>query len=843
MTENKQSKPLHFEISSALKSVIGRDLITNDFIAIFELVKNSFDANAKNVNLLFEDHDGKIEKIFIIDDGKGMSYEDLVNKWLFVAYSAKKDGSEDNESHKIYAGNKGVGRFSCDRLGGRLRLQSKSVQDQSVHILDVDWGKFEKDAKLKFENIDVKHEVASKFYLPNGILHHQNAGVILEISDLREPDSWDRTKLKRLRTNLAKLINPFGNVTSSITLNMFCQREKALDDKLQNQYSENISLNPADPIDPPSLVNGPVVNDIFNILRDKTTSLMVELDTNNHFVTTLIDRGELIYCIQEGTSQYPLLADSEFSCQIFSLNQSAKALFKRRTGIHSVAFGSLFLFRNGFRVMPIGDETDDSWGIDRRHQQGHSRTLGTRDIMGRVDIAGPETKFKETSSRDGGLVETEASSQLFEYVFKKCIRRLEQYVVGVTWQDSIDKHHETAQRLNLDENRANIIELVSKLAGAKDIELVDYSRNLVDVLNEKSLYFESSVEKLANIAENLQNDELQQNVERARKRFAELKKAEEEARNIASRELKARLEAEKQTKIEMKLRADAEKRAEEENRLKQEAELRAHKESDLKRQAEIKADQESQLKQLAELQAKKINSAYEEEKKRNLFLLSHENRDVDQLESFLHQIIIYTSAAKQKITSTLIKLNNDNEINKDELTSSLSDLLESVEKIMTTSRFATSANFKLDSTKITDDIAIYIKEYLERISTAYNSRIQIKVDSDSKKFVTTFTPIELGMVLDNLVSNSKKARSSFIHFVLKNEGNSVLNITATDNGKGLDHSILETERIFEKGVTTTRGSGLGLFHCRKQIEKMGGEIFITEEQPPHGFRISIRLRK
>ena len=162
---------------------------------------------------------------------------------------------------------------------------------------------------------------------------------------------------------------------------------------------------------------------------------------------------------------------------------------------------------------------------------------------------------------------------------------------------------------------------------------------------------------------------------------------------------------------------------------------------------------------------------------------------------------------------------------------------------MTTSRFATSANFRLDSTKITDDASIYIKDYLEKISTAYNSRIQIKVDTDGKGFVTTFTPIELGMALDNIVSNAKKARASLINFEIKREGNNVLNITATDNGKGLDKSILEKQRVFEKGITTTRGSGLGLFHCKKQIEKMGGEISISEQQPRQGFKILIRLRK
>ena len=83
---------LSFKISAGLKNIIGRDLITDDFIAVFELVKNSFDAYAKNVTIEFLP-----DKIIIADDGKGMDLNDLNEKWLFVAYSAKKDGKEDDE--------------------------------------------------------------------------------------------------------------------------------------------------------------------------------------------------------------------------------------------------------------------------------------------------------------------------------------------------------------------------------------------------------------------------------------------------------------------------------------------------------------------------------------------------------------------------------------------------------------------------------------------------------------------------------------------------------------------------------------------------------------------------
>lgn len=117
-----------FKISSALKNIIGKELITDDFIAVYELVKNAFDANAREVEIVFEGLKSENPRIIIKDNGDGMNDDDLKNKWLFVAYSAKKleqDYRDKIKSNRIYAGAKGIGRFSCDRLGAKLKLTTK----------------------------------------------------------------------------------------------------------------------------------------------------------------------------------------------------------------------------------------------------------------------------------------------------------------------------------------------------------------------------------------------------------------------------------------------------------------------------------------------------------------------------------------------------------------------------------------------------------------------------------------------------------------------------------------------------------------------------------------------
>ena len=131
----------YFKISSGLKNLIGSELITDNFVAVFELVKNSFDAKASEVKIIFDNIYSDNAKIIIQDNGKGMDYDDLINKWLFVAYSAKRDGTEDsNKQINYYAGAKGVGRFSCDRLGRYLNLVTiKDKQNAQIENLFVDW--------------------------------------------------------------------------------------------------------------------------------------------------------------------------------------------------------------------------------------------------------------------------------------------------------------------------------------------------------------------------------------------------------------------------------------------------------------------------------------------------------------------------------------------------------------------------------------------------------------------------------------------------------------------------------------------------------------------------------
>ncbi|TIR14707.1 MAG: hypothetical protein E5X34_32150 [Mesorhizobium sp.] len=780
----ESGKSLHFDVSAGLKRVIGRDLITDDEVAIFELVKNSFDAGATIVQVRFEGN-----SIWLVDDGQGMTLNDITSKWLFVAYSSKRLSTPDSFREQIaerrhFAGSKGIGRFSSDRLGQELVMQTRSRTEPAgiVHQIEVNWQAFEEDETKHFETVLLNYEQRSNFDLPEDLVLPAY-GTALKIQRTRV--GWDRHRILHLKTSLAKLINPFGSATDGFRIEIIAPAEKGRDLEIVMSASRK-GEGPA----PNEIVNGEVGNFIFATLRDKTTFIDVSFSVDGKSITTtLTDRGELVFRIRE-PNPFSLLTQSGFGCQLFYLNQSAKMTFARRMGIPSVRFGSVFLFRNGFRVYPIGEDGDDWFGIDARKQQGYARFLGTRDIIGRIEVSGTEEEFKEASSRNQGLIETASVKELRECFREYCLRRLERYVVPVSWVDKGEKFAEDLSRLMTDSGRARVAMAVARLIDAPEVELLDYSRKLIGVLNERSSQFEESLASLRAIADKTQDNELHTNLERAERRFEELKAAEAEAVRVAEEERKAKEVA----------------------------------------QAAAEA---------AEAQVARVTESLVEERKRSLFLASITSLDAQNIINMHHQITIYAADLKQQVENCLAAA-RAGELNMDDLVARLEQVAFLNQKVLSISRLATKANFRLESDTIEDDLAVYIEDYILQGAIPFlGGGIQVRVENTSAEFVRRFRPMEVAIVIDNLVNNARKAKATEIRFRLSKSDKNTLVMEVSDDGTGLPKDVEELDRIFELGFSRTAGSGLGLYHVRQVLGEMGGGISIVPSEKGASFLVRI----
>ena len=534
--ENEQPND-KFRISSALKTIIGRELITDDFVAVFELVKNAFDAHARNVEIRFEGLTTDDPKLIIKDDGKGMTADDIDNKWLFVAYSAKREGTEDDAEGKpkdyrdkistarTFAGAKGVGRFSCDRLGRYLNLYSRAKSSGPFEHLKIDWQDFEQDSSKEFVDISMARSSPTK------IPHELESGTVLEISGLREP--WDREQLKKLRDSLRKLINPNQENDSKRFAVTLAVPDEESADKDETETRDR--------------VNGRIKNFLFEELGVRTTEIHCEVDKDGEKITTtLTDRGTLIYRLVE---RCPFDHLQNIRVHLFALNRSAKIHFKKVMGVANVQYGSVFLYKNGFRVHPLGEEGDDRLGIDRRKQQGMARYLGTRDISGRIEIFGGNTLFKETSSRNSGFIDSPEWRELLRFFKDYALRRLELYAVDVIkWGNPVQGSDEELMPTDV---KRQILEVVNKLTNDPDVLDVQYDSKLLNILAERqSASVTTALSNFKRIAEKTGNEKLKREVARTERRVKTLTVAKHEAETEARKARQEKALSEKQLAAE-----------------------------------------------------------------------------------------------------------------------------------------------------------------------------------------------------------------------------------------------------------------------------------------------------
>jgi signal transduction histidine kinase len=777
-----------FRISSALKNIIGKDLIVDDFVAIFELVKNSFDANSKHVEVSFQNIIEGESKLVIQDDGKGMDLDDIDNKWLFVAYSAKKEGTEDYrdeiKSKRIHAGAKGIGRFSCDRLGKKLSIYSRRNENNKFSKLTIDWADFEEDMQTNFDAINIDYE------LVDDCPYDLSVGTILEISDLRS--NWEGNKLIQLRQSLEKLINPSQNNNGdsfSISLNA---SEFLEHDDIKRRTSKEHEV-----------INGPIKNFLFEKLDLKTTRIEVSVDNDGYSITTkLFDRGIFIYELKEKntfTTKGNNLSDLDIN--LFALNTVTKTTFTKHMGVRPVQFGSVFVYKNGFRILPIGElGRGDVFGLDSRKQQGQMRYLGTRDLVGRIEINGKNENLKEASSRDGGLERNESFFTLSTLFKEKALKRLERWAIDVVKFGNVENINvsELKKSITQDDKALSFIEALTK---GEDIIDIKYNPELFDIASdssEKSL--KTILKNLSRIAVESNNSELDKEVKKIKSRLADFEKLATDSDVEAEVERKARENAEKQARLEAE-----------------------------------KARQEAEKAKAAESRAQDAEKKSNEVFKESLFLKSMVNSDLDNVVALHHHIGIAAGTIENYVRSVSNKIRSGKPVSTETFLHVLDEISYVTRQIKATTNFATKANFNLEAELIKENLYSYIQEYVLNICSGL-----VKVDGDFRKdlqfiwkniepieFNIEFRPLEIAMVLDTMINNAVKAKAKKVTFSAEVIDNN-LEISISDDGKGIKKSI--RDKVFDMGFTTTKGSGLGLHHAKNIMEKINGNIELLDTE-------------
>lgn len=761
------NKIVRFKVNAAIKDMVGRGLIYDDNIAIIELIKNSKDAYSDSVEIEFTNHEtlNVDSQLIIRDFGSGMSEEDIVNKWLNMAYSAKR-GTRD-KNNKVYAGNKGVGRFSCDRLGRQLILYTKTKESVPIKMY-IDWEIFEnKGQDDEISKIELSYDVITQeqFEKESGIKNN-HSGTCLIIKNLRS--IWTEKLIKYLERELEKFISD-PNSTFKV-------------------YLDGTEIK----------------NNIFDKLAFKTTHIKSQITEDGSTIqTTLFYQDNIIYKY-EAKNIYETLKNIDV--EIHFLDMFGKSYFKKQTGRSVIEYGSVLLFYNGYRISPYGNEGDDWLGINRRKLQGTRRFLGTRDIIGKVSINNDLDTFQVLTSREG-LVHNRAYHELtsidkdqmillsngksvYGYVIN-LILQLENFIVnGADWDKLIEIDNEDRTNIISEKEikdhpekfttKALSPELintaVNRIYKRKDFEFINFEINkqTINTINEISKQkYQEYVEKVLGKIGNKKMKDLSVQEKASVKKVIEI----EQDKTAKAEEDKAY--AEEMWKVAEKDKLFAEKEV--------------------------------------EIQKKTIEQITSE----NFFLRTTSEEDAELLLDNMHTISIAINTIENEKSDFI----ENNELTK-EILEFLERIDEPIKKITSISKYAILKNFNDQENPIRADLITFIRKLLDEERTYPSNRL-LKIINNLPTDVSLnlkFVPLKIMTLIYNIISNSKKAGAKSLVVDLYTENKRIIIHFEDYNSDGVSSKIKNLNDIFEKGVTATSGAGLGLYQVKKVVSELGGKI-------------------
>lgn len=405
---------------------LGPELITNNLVAIIELIKNSYDAFATKVDVIFEceiepsrfanDEFGKISKIVISDNGIGMNTDEVRDYWFVIGTPNKEENRllSKNNQKRYVTGSKGIGRLSVARLGGLLKMTTKKNTEENAISFLINWDQI-------FEN-DEMPLVDISYIQGSGI---DNSGTIIEISKIR--NSWVKEDLEELSEGLSRFNPPF-KVRNDFKINLKVINTKGGSITFPINYQEFLDF-------PIYRIKGTVeesgeINCTYHYSPLGSKEIQKEKDLSSKWIDVIknIKNRRLIKSIKHSK---PTCGSFNFEIRCWDIDPSSTEeisnLFniKRQNVKDSIKyFMGISVYRDGILVMPKEERTRDWLGLDLRRVSHVGDRISTNQIVGCVYISSEtNTLLKDASNREG-FVENLAVSE-FKVILSFIVSKLE----------------------------------------------------------------------------------------------------------------------------------------------------------------------------------------------------------------------------------------------------------------------------------------------------------------------------------------------------------------------------------------------------------------------------------
>jgi len=379
----------------------------------------------------------KCNRIIVADDGEGMTQEDLQTVYLTIGTTNRTDAvrrrvaegmarriGEQSERVRAqakppYLGEKGVGRLSVMRLGWTVRIETATTRETAINVLDIDWHRFEEAYDKPADSVKlvpVKGDAK-----PRGV-----SGTRIVISDLRA--SWSRDRLIEIaRDQIARMMDPFSwdaprrfPIKLAFNGQAIEQVRTVARDLLKNAHGScggEFTVEEGVPslrvTFASNLLDGAATTQTFDV---SDLLSMSGLKDSGHPTSTLKSLGPFRFEFYWFNRQRLRALDG------IGDREAVRKLVKAWTGVS--------LFRDGYRVLPYGDEGDDWLGLDRDALASGGYKLNTKQIIGRVRIGRvTNPKLLDQTNRQG----------LMDCPEKSVLIQLLKDLVSHWWHDYLDE--------------------------------------------------------------------------------------------------------------------------------------------------------------------------------------------------------------------------------------------------------------------------------------------------------------------------------------------------------------------------------------------------------------------
>jgi signal transduction histidine kinase len=390
---------------------LGDELISSEMVAVIELVKNAYDADATRVLVRLreplEPDEGGID---VMDDGHGMALDTVLGAYLEPATSFRRDNVRSEELGRAVTGEKGIGRFAVSRLANELELVSRRPGEEAETRVLFDWRRFD-DPDAYLDQVDLVWEREEpRDIAPGGLVEalwadgpplvgRLERGTILKMRGLRA--HWGRDELEELRTGLSRLISPFHYESEIERADRFSIRMEA----------PEAFADLSGTIEPPESLQSP-----HYVLKGK-------VEKDGSFDLTIRLRGQTEPIRRRAKTRFedhePRSGPFDVELRVWDRDRIAMEELGQRVGRSTTEVrrdldraAGVSVYRDGFRVLPYGEPGNDWLNLDARRVQNPTMRLSNNQIVGFVLTSQEANPGLRDQTNREGLIHDQAYDDL-----------------------------------------------------------------------------------------------------------------------------------------------------------------------------------------------------------------------------------------------------------------------------------------------------------------------------------------------------------------------------------------------------------------------------------------------